>query len=216
MKASVLIAQPEPVVVLGLSHLINASEHLQVCGEAMTAADTRDLCLNRQVDVAVVDPELDGGGTSLLRDLVRWAPATRILVFARDSSPISVQRSLTAGALGYLTPREPLTEVTTAILRCLEGHRTLGTAVAQIFLERIAHGQLEIHGDGETTLSDRELQVYRLIGQGMPLREVAEELHISTKTVETHLHRMKLKLHLRDGLSLQKRAAHFCSQAPRS
>jgi DNA-binding NarL/FixJ family response regulator len=209
-KSTVLIAQHEPVMLMGLACLINGHEKLQVCAQASTANMALELCERHRPDIVVLDPALDASGTSLLRDLAHRAPDSRNIVFTRVADALSVQRSLCAGALGYVTWQDPAVDVLTTILQALQGHRHLGQKVQQLILDQMACGKMDMPGSAEMALSDRELQVYRLIGLGKAMREVAAALHISSKTVETHRHRIKAKLHLHSGADLQRRAMLFC------
>jgi DNA-binding NarL/FixJ family response regulator len=209
-KSAVMIAQREPVMLMGLTCLINGHERLKVCAQASSANMALELCEMHRPEVVVVDLELDASGTCLLRDLTRRAPESRSIVFTRLADALSVQRSLSAGALGYVTWQDPAVDVVTTILRVLEGQRHLGQKAQQLILDQMACGKMDLPGSAEMALSDRELQVYRMIGLGKAMREVAAVLHISTKTVETHRHRIKAKLHLHSGADLQRRAMLFC------
>lgn len=208
-KERILVALPEPVTAMGLTTLINGSQRLQTCGEAFTATEARRLSELHKPDGIVVDPELEGGGTILLRDLARWSPGTRMVVFTGVTDPLSIQRSLEAGALGYVTRQDQTSDLLTTILCALEGKRHLSPRIEHVVLEQMARGGFSMRDVDEAALSDRELQVFRLIGVGKALREVAAELHVSTKTIETHRHRIKMKLQLRNCADLQRRAMMF-------
>lgn len=209
-KSVILIAQSEPVMLMGLACLINGQERLRVCAQASTGNMTLELCEQHRPDVVVVDPELDASGINVLRDLARRSPGSRNIVFTRMADALTVQRSLSAGALGYVTWQDPASDLVTTILHALEGQRHLGRKAQQLILDQMACGKMDLPGSAEIALSDRELQVYRLIGLGKAMREVAAALHISSKTVETHRHRIKAKLHLHSGADLQRRAMLFC------
>jgi DNA-binding NarL/FixJ family response regulator len=160
----------------------------------------------------VVDPAMDGGGTGLLRELLKAIPQLRIVMYSSVEDALSVQRALAAGAHGYVTRRDPAVDVLTAILSALDGERHVGPRVRHVLLDELAHGAMKINGKPESVLSDRELQVFRLIGGGRKTCEIAEDLGVSAKTIETHRQRIKEKLHLHSGAELQQRAALSSNQ----
>ena len=209
-KFAVLIAHHEPVMRIGLAHVIGSHERLRVCGEAASAAELQRSCELCLPDVVVVDPEKAGGGVVLLRDLARWAPRSRRVVFSGQADALQVQRAFAAGALGYVTRQDDASELAATILHSLDGQRHVGPYLSTLLLDKLACGDIEMHGGREHTLSDRELQVFRLIGAGTVLREVAARLGVSVKTVETHRQRIKGKLNLRSCADLQRAAVlHF-------
>ncbi len=209
-KASVLVADAEPVSRRGLIHFINDDPRLLVCGEAGSSREARALCEKLQPEVLVLDPAMDAGdGFILLKELPRWSAGTRAVMFTAVADALSVQRALKAGALGYVTRKDPASALIGAIAGALRAERHVGPHVEMLLLERLALGGIEMGAGDEAMLSERELQVYRLIGIGRSSREVAGELYLSVKTVETHRQRIKDKLHLPNGAELQRRAVLF-------
>jgi DNA-binding NarL/FixJ family response regulator len=211
-KFTVLVAHSEPVMRIGLVQLIDRSRIAKLCAEASTAATGMTLCQQLKPDALILDTDLEGGGMTLLRDVRRWMPATRVLIFARTADPLTVQRALSAGALGYVTHRDQGSEVIATLELAMKGRRHLGKDVEQAVLHEMANGKLEIQSGPESKLSARELEVFRLIGLGRTTREVAQQLHVSAKTVETHRHRIKSKLCVYNSTDLQRRAIQFCSR----
>jgi DNA-binding NarL/FixJ family response regulator len=114
---------------------------------------------------------------------------------------MEVQRALQAGACGYVTRRDPVA--------ALSGEQYVGPLVERTLPKNLSSGAVEMRGSEVSALSNRELQVFRLIGRGLPTREVAEELSVSVKTIETHRQRIKEKLHVTSGAELQRRAVLF-------
>lgn len=207
-KLKVLIVDAQPVTRRGLSHLINTTDRLRVCAEAESAPQARELCLRHGPDLAVLDLALDDG-FALLKEFPRWSPGIRLVAFTALEDALTVQRAFKGGALGYVTRLDPEAELLLAIDSASHGLRHAAPRVAHLLLDRLACGSVEICGCEEAALSDRELQIFRAIGRGLGTRTIAEELHVSVKTVETHRQRIKEKLHLRDGCELQKRAVLF-------
>lgn len=186
-KANVVVADAEPVARLGLIHLINSHARLQVCAEAETVAEAREVCAKWQPDLLVLDPGLSAGeGFALIKDLPRWDADARVVAFTSLDDAISIQRAFKAGARAYVTRRDPIETLIAALNGALDGFRYVGPRLQSMLLEHLACGSVELRGPMEAVLSNRELQVYRMLGEGRSTRVVAVELHLSVKTVETH------------------------------
>jgi len=207
-KASVVIADSEPVSRCGLRRLIDSHTSLRVCAEAEQLSAARDLCAQHKPDVVVLDPSM-GDGFAFLRDLRRWSARTQAVVFTGLSDATSVQRAFKAGACGYISRRDPVTALMAAIVAATQGERHVGPRIERVLLEKLAIGEVEMAHSMEDMLSARELEVFRLLGEGCATREVAETLHVSVKTIESHQQRIKEKLQLASGAELRQRAAVF-------
>ena len=209
-KASVLLVDAEPVMRCGLLHLINSHAALQVCSEAETLPAARAACEKWKPELVVLDVAMGGGeGFALVKELPRWNAALRVVAFTGLEDAASVQRALRAGAYGYVTRRDPVAALLVAIVAALAGERHLGPRVEHVLLETLACGAVRMDGDELAALSERERQVFALLGGGLKAGAVAVEMRLSVKTVETHQKRIKEKLHLRDGAELQRRATIF-------
>lgn len=204
-KARVLVADAEPMARAGLVHHINASPLLEVCAETECGVLAREYCERLKPAVLVLDPTL-GDGLALVREMPRWSSETRVVVFTGAADLVSVQRAFKAGAMGYVTRRDPATAVLGAIVGAVRGERHVGPRVEHVMLESLACGGMQCRDSELSVLSERELQIFRLIGSGRATRAMAEELHVSVKTVETHRQRIKEKLGLRNASELQHRA----------
>jgi DNA-binding NarL/FixJ family response regulator len=209
-KSNVLIVDAEPVARCGLLHIINSHADLRICAEADSLPAARAACERWKPEVVVLDVALGGGeGFAFVKELPRWNANLCVVAFTGLEDTASVQRALRAGACGYVTRRDPVTALLGAIVGGLAGERHLGPRAEHMLLETLAMGRVQMEDDDLTLLSERERQVYRLIGEGLRTRAVAAELHLSVKTVETHRQRIKEKLHLQSGAELQHRAAVF-------
>jgi DNA-binding NarL/FixJ family response regulator len=207
-KADVLVADTEPVARCGLVRLLNSHPKLRVCAEAETLAAARELCARHRPAVLVLDPAM-GEGFTFIKDLPKWSRGTRVVVFTGQHDALAVQRAFKAGACGFVTRRDPIAALLTAVVGALTGERHVGPQVEHLLLENLATGTVELRGDEMAVLSDRELQVFRLLGSGLGTRAVATELHVSVKTVETHRQRMKEKLQVATSTELHRRAVLF-------
>lgn len=201
-KADVLVANAEPVLRAGLAHLIGAHPRLRVCAEAETAEQVRHLCKRHKPCVLVLDPVM-GDGFALIQDVQRQSPAPHVVVFSASGDAATVQRAFRAGACGFVTRRDPISALMSAVVGAIEGARHIGPAVEHLLLDNLASGAVEMSGDETAKLSNRELQIFELIGRGLTARAVATELGISLKTVDTHRERIKGKLGVRTCAELQ-------------
>ncbi len=158
--------------------------------------------------VVVLDVAL-GDGVGFIREVKRFAPQGRVVVFTARADALSVTRAFKAGAMGYVTRRDSVVALMGAVLGALDGERHFAPCVERLLVEQLACGGVEVRGRAESALSDRELQVFRLLGQGLRARAVSAELRVSVKTVETHVQRIKVKLGVANGAELQRRAVLF-------
>lgn len=207
-KLNVMVLEAQPVARFGLVRLIDSHDRFHTCAEAESTPDARGLCARYRPALAVLDLGLHDG-FNLVKELPHLSPGIRIVVFTALADALSVQRALRAGALGYVTRHDPVSELMTAMTRAADGCRHVAPSISQGMLDHLACGALEIVGSEESTLSDRELEIFHAIGRGLGTRTIAEALRVSVKTVETHRQHIKQKLNLRDGCDLQRRAVLY-------
>ena len=199
----VLIVDDHPVLRMGLSVTLEHAEGFMVCGEAETPAAAREAVERLLPDAAVVDLSLGGrDGIDLIEDLMVIHPPMLLLVYSRMDELLYAKRALRAGARGYLTKKGTSAEVAEALRKMVQGERVVG--------EQVLRQEGLADGTGMTdTLSDRELQIFRLLGGGLGSAEIAAQLQLSVKTVGTYRERLKLKLALPSGGSLERAAYEF-------
>lgn len=200
-----LVADAEPLARCGLVHLIETNAALEVCAEVDSLAAARELCARHLPAVLVMDPAHEDG-FALIKDLPRWSAETRVVVLTALEDAASVQRAFQLGAFAYLTRRDPVSAVLGAVLNAVSGERQMGPRAQRILLGELARGGVQMEQGELTRLTPRERDVFRLIGAGLATRLIAEDLHMSVKTVETHRHRIKEKLGLASGAELLRRA----------
>jgi DNA-binding NarL/FixJ family response regulator len=209
-KVRVLLVDDHPVVRQGLARLINDEPDLVVCGEAESAGQALELAERLRPDVAVIDISLGGNdGLELLKDLRNRLPQMTTLVLSMHDESLYAERVLRAGAKGYVTKQEAPEKVMTAIRRVLGGEIYVSEKMAAKLLKAMT-GPRQAQSDSPLDrLSDRELQVFRLIGSGMSVREIAEKLFLSVKTIETHREHIKEKLNLKSSSELLRYAVQY-------
>jgi DNA-binding NarL/FixJ family response regulator len=206
-KARIFLVDDHPIVRQGLGLLINREADLVVCGEADGAPAALQGIASAHPDLMVIDISLDGpDGLELLKTIRIKDPILPVLVLSMHDESTYAERSLRAGANGYIMKQEATERVLVAIRRILEGKVYLSERLTNKMLEQFVHGAGASKNDPLKTLSDRELEVYRLIGAGHGTRQIAEELHVSVKTVESYQAHIKEKLSLRNARELVQHA----------
>jgi len=206
----ILIVDDHPLVRLGLASLIEAEGDLEVCGETGRISEALDLVRTLDPDVAIVDLSLaDGNGLDLVKRLAAQYNALRILVCSMHDESLFAQRVLNAGAMGYINKQEATKHIIDAIRHLLCGKIWLSGPMTENVLRAIAEGRTAPTTASIESLSDRELEVFGLIGQGMGPSQIAELLHLSVKTIETHKQKIKKKLNLKSGSELTRRAMQW-------
>ena len=221
-KKRLLLVDDHPILRQGLANVLNQQAHLCVCGEANDPAEALALAERLQPDLALVDLSLrNGDGVELLKDLRVRQPRMLTLVLSMHDEALYAERALRAGARGYVMKQEKLDRLLLAIGRVLAGAIYVSDQVAARAVQRLAvgggPGTLEMPHSLDSyveRLTDRELQVFRLIGRGLGTRLIADNLHLSRKTIESHREHIKTKLGLRDGSELVQRAIQWAKDAP--
>jgi DNA-binding NarL/FixJ family response regulator len=209
-RARVLIVDDHPAVREALVLRIGRQRDLEVCGEAADTSEALRLVADTQPDVAVVDISLKtGNGIDLIKRIKDRNESVRMVVWSMHSESLYAERALRAGALGYINKDQATDKIVEAIRRVLEGKVYLSEAMAEKLLRRAVGGQKEVARSPLAALADRELEVFRLIGQGVKTADIAERLHLSVKTVETYRDRIRQKLKLRDGAELAQCAVQW-------
>ncbi len=196
-KIRVFLVDDHPIVRRGFQLLLGVERDLMVCGEADTAPVALQKILALKPDVAIVDLALKGGsGLELIKQLRAQGLQLKLLVFSMRNEGIYAERALRAGADGYITKEEGTEKAIEAIRLMMQGKRYVSSEMAEKMMDSLVGAGPE--GDGGTIelLSDRELEVLELIGNGLGSREIAQKLHLSIKTIESHREHIKSKLGL--------------------
>ena len=206
-KSKVLIVDDHPIIRQGLTELINQETDLTVCGEAEEAHQAMKAIKELKPDVVIVDISLkETSGMELIKDINVQYPNLAILALSMHDESLYAERSLRAGAKGYIMKAEATEKVITAIRKILSGDIYLSDAMAAKLIHKLVGGRTEVGTSAIDRLSDRELEVFHLIGQGHGTRQIAEKLHLSIKTIETYRAHIKEKLNLANANELLKDA----------
>lgn len=210
---SVLIVDDHPIVREGLAALLSNYPEFRVCGEAGDIATALTFVDASSPDVAIVDISLqDENGLDLIRRIKSRNQNVRILVASMYDESLYAERALAAGAMGYINKQVAGRNIVSAIRQILDGRIYLSDQMTSRLLTHAAGRQPSACARPDSVLTNREIEVFRLIGNGLPTTGIAERLHVSVKTVETHRQKIKLKLGLSNASELSREAAHWVLQ----
>jgi DNA-binding NarL/FixJ family response regulator len=209
-KVRVFLVDDHPIVRQGLTQLINQEADLMVCGEAEGARSTLERLSPTRPDILIVDVSLEGpDGIDLLKEIRARDSRLPVLILSMHDESLYAERALRAGANGYIMKQEATELVLTAIRRILSGEIYVSDRMARKMLQQFVSGAGQPRHSCIEDLTDRELEVFRLVGQGLSTRQIAEKLHLSVKTVETYYAHIKDKLSLKTARELVQYAVEW-------
>lgn len=209
-KNRIFIVDDHPIVRKGLAQLINQEEDLVICGEADNAETALEALKKVKPDIAIVDISLRGiDGFELTRLIRARFDNIPVLVISMHDESLFAERALRVGARGYIMKQEAIEKMMEAIRKVLRGELYVSERVSANIVKRFVDGKAEGVSSPEELLSDREMEVFQLIGQGFGTRQIADQLHVSVKTVETYRANIKEKLNLKNATELMKHAVHW-------
>jgi DNA-binding NarL/FixJ family response regulator len=212
-KKKLLVVDDHPLVRERVAELINQESDLIVCGEAGDANEALAAAKSLAPDMAIVDITLkDTYGIELVKQLKELYPKLPILVLSMHEESMYGERALRAGAKGYLTKQEASKKIIDAIRRIMRGEIYVSEKLGAALLQKVAGVKTEGGGSPIDLLTDRELEVFQLLGQGLAVREVAERLFVSVKTVEAHREHIKQKLKFKTSSELLRFAIQYTLQ----
>jgi DNA-binding NarL/FixJ family response regulator len=209
-KRRVFLVDDHPITRQGLAALINSEHNLVVCGETDNAPAAIEQIQKLAPDIALVDVTLKTtSGIELMKHLKALRPEMPVLMMSMHDESLFAERALRAGAKGYIMKLEPSARILAALRATLSGDLYLSEKMKDKMLSRIARS-----GTAEVTyaidsLSDREMEVFQLIGNGYGTRQIAERLHLSVKTIDSYREHLKLKLRLDGGTELVRHAIQW-------
>lgn len=212
-QSRILIVDDHPMVRDGLVRLIAQHADLGCCGEAGTVSQAIAAVAAQKPDLVILDLRLKGGdGLELIKTLLAQHPDLRILILSQYEAPLYAERALRAGALGYVVKEQAAEEILGAIRTVLAGEVYLTRGMAALLLHKFVGAPKTSNRQGAEQLTDRELHVLNLLGAGLSTREIAAELKLSFKTIETHRENIKRKLGLQSAAALVHYATQWARQ----
>jgi DNA-binding NarL/FixJ family response regulator len=211
-RRKILIVDDHPMTRRGLTELINQEPDLIVCGEADNANRALDACKELKPDLALVDITLpQKSGLVLIKDIRLWSPDVLVLALSMHDESLYAERVLRAGGHGYIMKNEGGDKLLVALRQVLEGKTYVSDSVSSRIVDAFA-GRRKDTGDSTLgRLTDREFEVFQLIGQGLPTAVIGERLHLSPKTVDSHRLHIKEKLQLHSLPELMRYAVRWAA-----
>jgi len=207
--ANILLVDDHPMVRERLAQIINLETDLRVCGEASDHGEALDAIASGKPDLVISDLKLrQSHGLDLIKDIRVLHPRLAMLVVSMHDESLYAERVLRAGARGYITKQEATKDILVAIRRILAGDIYLSEAESARIASRLVGDRFPAASPMDK-LTDRELRVFELIGQGNSVRQIADELHLDAKTVETYRMRIKTKLDLKDANEVLQHAIRW-------
>jgi len=211
-KSRILLVDDHSIVREGLAQLLRGEPGLTVCGEAGSAEQALDVVAQVKPDLAVVDISLGGAnGLELIKNLKALLPELRILVLSMHDEAHFAERALRAGASGYVMKREARDRIMEGIRAVCTGETYVSDRLQKSMLHQYLHGSPTGKASPISRLSDRELEVLTLLGRGLSSKDIAERLHLSQKTVDSHRTHLKEKLNLSGAPELVRFAFEWVS-----
>jgi DNA-binding NarL/FixJ family response regulator len=202
-KHRILIVEDHPLFREGLRQMIDRDPALTVCGQAADAASTMRSVLELKPDLVLVDISLEGGnGIDLIKTLKAKYDELPVLVISMHDESLYAERALRAGALGYVMKSESTRTVKAAIFKALDGEIFLSGKMSGSVLAKLMRGKPDAPASPIDQLSDRELEVFQMMGEGKPTRQIAEELDLTIPTIHSFRNRIKDKLDLKNSTEL--------------
>lgn len=211
-KVSIIIVDDHPIVRHGIAQLINKQKDMEITGEASSIAEGWDAIVKVSPDLVIVDLTLENeSGLDLIRGIKDRCPGISVLVLSMHDESIFAERAFRAGASGYVMKHEGTEKLIGAIRRIVEGDLYASDNLKEKLLKRIVKGTtLAVESsDSVDALSNRELEVFQMIGRGLTTREIADKLHLSVKTIEAHRQNIKDKLGLANANELIRNAVQW-------
>jgi len=209
-KRRIFLVDDHPITRQGVVVLINQEPDLEVCGEADSAPKAFDLLQKSKADLAVVDISLKTtSGIELTKNLKVLLPDLPVLIMSMHDESLYAERALRAGAKGYVMKQEASDNILIAIRRILDGELYLSEKMKEKMLHRLVHNRKDEVVFSIDTLSDREMEVFQLIGNGFSTRQIATKLNLSVKTIDSYREHLKLKLHIEKGADLVRHAIQW-------
>lgn len=206
----VMIVDDHPIVRQGYNMLLATQADLDICGEAESEADALRLAREENPDLAIVDISLaNGSGIDLIKNLTARQPNLRILAASAHDESLFAERALRAGALGYINKTAAVDHLISAVRRILNGEVYLSERMTAKMLKHVTRRTDADVSDKTQLLTDRELEAFELIGQGLATREIAKRMHVSPKTVDRHRENIKRKLEVNTATELLRQATQW-------
>ncbi len=203
----ILIVDDHPILRMGMRELLNQEDGFEVCAVAENISSARKAIAETLPDLAIVDISLAGdNGLDLVKEMSEGNTGIRVLVLSMHDESVWAERAIRAGARGYIMKKEAAESIVTAVRNIMSGKVHVSEAIMAQLLDKFHLNPDTRYGSTEEILTDRELEVYRLIGSGLSTRQIAERMKLGVKTIGTYRDRIKQKLSISNAAELTRRA----------
>ena len=200
-----MIVDDHSIVRFGIRSLLSHNKQMDVCAEAEDRASAFREFAQHKPDIILMDISIDGNGLELTKQFIQLAPHVKIIIISMHDECLYADRALRAGAKGYLMKRDASLLLLNALDSVIKGDIYLSESMTKLILKKMASTGNSVSLN-EEKLSDRELEVFNLIGEGYPTKQISQKLKLSPKTIETYQEHIKEKLHIKDSTELKKQA----------
>lgn len=208
-RTRIFLLDDHPIVRQGIAEMINDESDMKICGEASNYQDAMQAVETLKPDIILVDISLDGSsGFEFLKALKIQHPNTKAMILSMHDETLYAERALREGARGYIMKQEATEKIMDAIRHVMKGQIYLSDPMMERILEK-KYGDISADASPVEALSDRELEVFRMIGEGTSTSSIAKQLHRSVKTIETYRARIKVKLNLKSNMELIRLAMNW-------
>lgn len=208
-NSTVFVVDYHPLVRKGTAALLAETSGVEVCGDAETVREAKEIIPRLNPDVVIVDIVLpDASGLDLIKSLKDMGVGSAIVTLSMHEDTLHAERAIRAGACAYVTKSECPSNIVSAVEHALEGKLYMNSSLMKQFAERFITGKPMV-GNTLQTLSNRELEVFSMLGRGMKVKKIAVELGLSAKTVHEYCARIKEKLGLSDAMELLREAIYW-------
>ncbi|MDJ0623215.1 MAG: response regulator transcription factor [Desulfocapsaceae bacterium] len=203
----ILIVDDHPILRMGMRELLNQEEGFEVCGLAESISSARKAIAENSPDLAIIDISLGGdNGLDLVKEMSEAHRNIAVLVLSMHDESVWAERAIRAGARGYIMKKEAAESIVSAVKNIMAGKVHVSEAIMAQLLDKFHLKPDQQHGSSEESLTDRELEVFRLIGAGLSTREISVRMNLGIKTIGTYRDRIKQKLGIKSAAELTRRA----------
>lgn len=203
----ILVVDDHPILRMGMRELLNQEEGFEVCGVAEDISSARKVLQKMNPDFAIIDISLAGeNGLDLVKEISGGKNRVSVLVLSMHDESVWAERAIRAGARGYIMKKEAAESIVIAIRNILDGKIHVSERIMAQLLDKFHVNPDSRYAPTEEVLTDRELEVFRLIGAGLSTREIAERMNLGVKTIGTYRDRIKQKLSIKSASELTRRA----------
>lgn len=216
-RRRILIVDDHEVIRAGIIRLFSQHDEIEICGEASNAQETLELVKEHHPDLAIVDISLmEGSGLELTSEIKKISPESKVVMYSFHDELLYADRSLRCGASAYVQKQEPAENLVTAVMTVLSGRIYLSDTMTERLIIRAAQVESDTRKTWLESLSDRELEVFEWLGHGLTSAEIAKQMNLKQKTVETYREKIKRKLGLQNGNQLIQHAVKWVLEHDRT